>query len=146
MDIGNQIWPPCPVLHLVYAPIVNKALWNERPVWLALANGWGPFQLTEVRTGSSGANFCVNCMLPSKERRRHETGFNHLILMYHHTSVAALPAVFQPLPSLSALTQRRSWTKHSSAKHRQSGISALVLHGFYLFENYWYRICWLMAQ
>lgn len=122
-----------------------KAVWNEGPAWLALAKGWALLQLTKVRTGSSGPNFCVNWMFPSKDRR-HENSFNHLILMSNHMSVGALPASFQSLLSLSALTQRRSWTKYSSAKHGQSGISALVLHGFYLFECYQYRIHWLMAQ
>lgn len=36
--------------------------------------------------------------------------------------------------------------EYSSAKHGQTGISAPVLHGFYLFECYQHRIHWLMAQ
>lgn len=80
-------------------------------------------------------------MFPSKERKN-DNSFSHLILMSRHTSVGALPATFQPLPSPSALTQRRCCTQYSSAKHRQSGILVLVLHGLHLFASYQQRVYW----
>lgn len=76
VDIWIQIWFSCPALNLVCAHIVNKAVWNEQPVWLALAKSWALLQLTIVRTGNFWSELDVSIKGEEAGKQLQPSDFN----------------------------------------------------------------------